>query len=69
MFWRVEFRVSWRVEFRVLGMCSMVYFGKFDGYAVLPPTSTTQETAYWFFEVRFRRIISGTSSNRFLSFY
>jgi hypothetical protein len=45
--WRVEFRVSWRVKFRVLGMRSMVYFGKSEGYAVFPPTSTARETAYW----------------------
>ena len=31
VFWRVEFRVSWREEFRVLGGCSRVYFGKFEG--------------------------------------
>ena len=31
VFRRVEFRVSWREEFRVLGGCSRVYFGKFEG--------------------------------------
>ena len=44
-----------------------MYYGNL-GVIRVSPSSFATETAHWFFEVRLRRIISGTSSNRFLNF-